>query len=89
MFLTKQQQASVRQHLAQILHNFSDADSDILSDYIVALLAKEGDETKMREDCESELSAFMNDKTSQFVNQLFQFINSKIKNKSIEKPRFV
>eukprot|EP00485_Elphidium_margaritaceum_P009932 CAMPEP_0202687876 /NCGR_PEP_ID=MMETSP1385-20130828/3449_1 /ASSEMBLY_ACC=CAM_ASM_000861 /TAXON_ID=933848 /ORGANISM="Elphidium margaritaceum" /LENGTH=955 /DNA_ID=CAMNT_0049342729 /DNA_START=1830 /DNA_END=4697 /DNA_ORIENTATION=+ len=79
MFLNKEQQAQVREHLTKVLHEFSDADSIILSDYIVALLAKEGTEVQVRNDCMSELSAFMNEKTEQFVEQLFEFINKNIK----------
>merc|ERR1719410_2219882 len=80
MFLDKKQQCTVQEHLTNILHRYSDAESHVLSEYIVALLAKEGSAKQIRSDCDSELAAFMGDKTEQFVTELFQFINDKIVN---------
>ena len=78
MFLNKEQQSRGSEHLGSIIHRYSDADSSILSEYIIALLAKEGSKSTIRDDCQRELSAFMNDKTSEFVSELFGFIERKL-----------
>merc|ERR1712154_231154 len=84
--LSKDQQTLIRNHLASILHKYSDADSSILSDYIVALLAKDGTQTQIRKDCNAELSAFMMDKTEQFVVELFNFIDNNLLNTNAVTP---
>lgn len=77
MWLTESVQEEVRVQLTQILGKYSDADVGILSDYIIALLAKDGMSDKiLAKDCEEELSAFMGEKTSEFVQQLFKILNS-------------
>ena len=68
-FLSKNQRGKVRHHLRSIVPKYSDANLSILADYIVALLAKDG---------QSELSAFMGDKTLLFVKELFAFIKQHI-----------
>ena len=78
MFLNKKQQSTVQEHLTQILHRYSDAESHVLSEYIVALLAKDGTAKQIRSDCDSELAAFMGEKTEQFVNELFDFIEDNV-----------
>ncbi|KAJ5002939.1 fermentation associated protein, partial [Colletotrichum sp. SAR 10_99] len=57
----------------------SDTETDILADYVLALLAsQEGDATPIRTACESELPQFLNTDTApDFVDELFRVIEYK------------
>eukprot|EP01084_Bolivina_argentea_P304400 525674_1 len=87
MFLTKPQQNRVREHLLEVLHKYSDADSNILCDYIITLLARDVNQKQIQKDCESELSIFMTTKTQQFVDELFRFIDKSNGKKQKQKQK--
>ncbi|KAL1900351.1 hypothetical protein Cpir12675_001035 [Ceratocystis pirilliformis] len=70
----------LKEWIVQRLGDTSDADSDILADYILALLRHEGDLASTRELCESELKDFFQDGTDQasnFVDELFRVLDYK------------
>ncbi|KAL5601155.1 hypothetical protein BROUX41_005960 [Berkeleyomyces rouxiae] len=70
----------LKEWIVQRLGDTSDADSDILADYVLALLRHEGDITSTRELCESELKDFFQEGTNdaaKFVDELFRVLDYK------------
>ncbi|KAK6525656.1 hypothetical protein TWF281_010709 [Arthrobotrys megalospora] len=59
------------------LENISDADSDVLADYVLALLRHEQSEAEVRQMCIDQLDDFLRDHTTPFVDQLFAALRSK------------
>ncbi|KAK6346852.1 hypothetical protein TWF696_006958 [Orbilia brochopaga] len=59
------------------LENISDADSDVLADYVLALLRHEQSENEVRQMCIDQLDDFLREHTSTFVNELFAALHSK------------
>ncbi|KAK6343334.1 hypothetical protein TWF730_010925 [Orbilia blumenaviensis] len=53
------------------LENISDADSDVLADYVLALLRHEQSEAEVRQMCIDQLDDFLREHTTPFVDQLF------------------
>jgi len=92
-FTTPEDEKKIKAYLSGCLTQYSDADASILSDYIVALLQKNGDLPSLKKECNKELSAFMNTKTETFVEELFVFLRTLVtgndtkKNSKIIQPR--
>ncbi|KAF3942321.1 hypothetical protein ABW19_dt0206759 [Dactylella cylindrospora] len=59
------------------LENISDADSDVLADYVLALLRHEQSEDEVKQMCIDQLDDFLREHTSAFVNELFATLRSK------------
>ncbi|KAF3296897.1 hypothetical protein TWF132_009395 [Orbilia oligospora] len=59
------------------LENISDADSDVLADYVLALLRHEQSEAEVRQMCIDQLDDFLREHTTPFVDQLFAALRSK------------
>ncbi|KAF3918733.1 hypothetical protein AA313_de0209788 [Arthrobotrys entomopaga] len=59
------------------LENISDADSDVLADYVLALLRHEQSEAEVRQMCIDQLDDFLREHTTTFVNELFAALNSR------------
>lgn len=59
------------------LEDISDADSDVLADYVVALVKTDDPAPAAKASCVENLKDFLQDKTESFVNQLFQAISTK------------
>ncbi|KAK6336708.1 hypothetical protein TWF718_009499 [Orbilia javanica] len=59
------------------LENISDADSDVLADYVLALLRHEQSEAEVRQMCIDQLDDFLREHTTPFVDQLFAVLRSK------------
>ncbi|KAJ9137329.1 RNA recognition motif-containing protein [Pleurostoma richardsiae] len=59
------------------LENTSDADADVLADYVLALLRHDGSIEDVRKLCEEEIPDFLKEDTSVFVNDVFQAIRYK------------
>ena len=59
------------------LENISDADSDVLADYVLALVKTDEPETAARANCVDNLKDFLLDATELFVDELFQAITTR------------
>ncbi|KAL2754484.1 hypothetical protein ACRALDRAFT_1076176 [Sodiomyces alcalophilus JCM 7366] len=79
MLVAKVEEPHLKAWLMNKLPEVSDTETDILAEYVVALLAsQEGDASQIRAGCESELPPFLNpDATPKFVDDLFRAIESK------------
>jgi RNA-binding protein 26 len=55
----------------------SDADADVLADYVLALLRHDGDENTVRALCEAEIPDFLKEDSSIFVQDVFDAIHYK------------
>ncbi|EFQ33198.1 RNA recognition domain-containing protein [Colletotrichum graminicola] len=79
MFLAAEDTPLLRTWLMNKLPEVSDTETDILADYVLALLvSQEGDAAHIREACESELPQFLNtDAAPEFVEELFDVIEHK------------
>ncbi|KAG5986220.1 hypothetical protein E4U54_005540, partial [Claviceps lovelessii] len=52
----------------------SDADADVLAEYVIALLKHDGDEASVRLLCEQEIPDFLTEDPKQFLDDVFQAI---------------
>ncbi|KAL6881415.1 hypothetical protein J3F83DRAFT_55208 [Trichoderma novae-zelandiae] len=56
------------------IENTSDADSDVLADYVIALLKHDGDAESVRKLCEAEIPDFLTEDSKTFLDDVFQAI---------------
>ncbi|KAL7933681.1 hypothetical protein V8C35DRAFT_303581 [Trichoderma chlorosporum] len=56
------------------IENTSDADSDVLADYVIALLKHDGDAESVRQLCEAEIPDFLTEDSKAFLDDVFQAI---------------
>ncbi|UKZ73616.1 hypothetical protein TrVFT333_001264 [Trichoderma virens FT-333] len=56
------------------IENTSDADSDVLADYVIALLKHDGDADSVRQLCEAEIPDFLTEDPKAFLDDVFQAI---------------
>ncbi|TDZ51844.1 putative RNA-binding protein [Colletotrichum trifolii] len=79
MFFPQSDAPLLKAWLMKKLPEVSDTETDILADYVLALLAsQEGDAEPIRAACESELPQFLNTDTAPaFVDELFRVIEYK------------
>ncbi|KAF6840860.1 CCCH zinc finger and RRM domain-containing protein [Colletotrichum plurivorum] len=79
MFFPTEDAPLLKAWLMKKLPEVSDTETDILADYVLALLAsQEGDAAPIRAACESELPQFLNADTAPgFVDELFRVIEYK------------
>ncbi|KAH0496704.1 hypothetical protein TgHK011_004053 [Trichoderma gracile] len=56
------------------IENTSDADSDVLADYVIALLKHDGDAESVRKLCEAEIPDFLTEDPKTFLDDVFQAI---------------
>ena len=68
---------AVRAHLMEQLKPLCEAEPEVLADYVLVLVEKDVPRAELRENCVSELSAFLQDDTEAFVTQLFSDLDSK------------
>ncbi|OCK82362.1 hypothetical protein K432DRAFT_472427 [Lepidopterella palustris CBS 459.81] len=59
------------------LELISDADSDVLADYVIALIKTEDTDETVKENCLTSLPDFLHDHTQTFVDELFNAIQTK------------
>ncbi|EPS43467.1 hypothetical protein H072_2545 [Dactylellina haptotyla CBS 200.50] len=69
--------ALLKKWVVNRLENISDADSDVLADYVLALLRHEQSEAEVRQMCIDQLDDFLREHTTIFVNELFAALRSK------------
>jgi RNA-binding protein 26 len=63
--------------LADLLTFSSDADADVLADYVLALLKHDGDTASVRALCEAEIPDFLKEDSAVFVQDVFDAIHYK------------
>ncbi|KAH0600468.1 hypothetical protein MHUMG1_01464 [Metarhizium humberi] len=56
------------------IENTSDADSDVLAEYVIALLKHDGDKESVRKLCEQEIPDFLTEDPKAFLDDVFQAI---------------
>ncbi|KAH7160309.1 hypothetical protein B0J13DRAFT_540942 [Dactylonectria estremocensis] len=59
------------------IENTSDADADVLAEYVIALLKHDGDREAVRTLCEQEIPDFLSEDPKAFLDDVFQAINYK------------
>ncbi|KAI1209532.1 uncharacterized protein F4807DRAFT_427029 [Annulohypoxylon truncatum] len=64
----------LRQWIIRRLANTSDADADVLADYVLALLRHDGDVGSIRKIFEDEIPDFLREDAAAFTNDVFQAI---------------
>ncbi|KAK0620332.1 hypothetical protein B0T14DRAFT_521124 [Immersiella caudata] len=64
----------LKRWIVKRIENTSDADADVLADYVLALLGHDGDITDVRRLCESEIPDFLKEDPAAFVNDVFETI---------------
>ncbi|KAK4146733.1 uncharacterized protein C8A04DRAFT_25301 [Dichotomopilus funicola] len=74
MLFPEEHSAHLKQWIVKRLENTSDADPDVLADYVLALLRHDGDINDVRKLCESEIPDFLKEDSPVFVNDVFDAI---------------
>jgi len=77
MIFAEQDEGHLKAWIVKRLADTSDADSDVLADYVLALLRHDSDQATIRNLFESEIPDFLGDESTAFTNDVFQAINYK------------
>ncbi|OAL47644.1 hypothetical protein IQ07DRAFT_544651 [Pyrenochaeta sp. DS3sAY3a] len=77
MLLQQADQAALKRWLLPKVVTISDADSEVLIDYIVALVSADGSEEYIKHHCVESLSDFLHADTERFVDELVQVLKDK------------
>ncbi|KAA8644122.1 hypothetical protein EYZ11_006551 [Aspergillus tanneri] len=77
MQLSEVQAEEVKKWVIRKLEDISDADSDVLADYVLALIRTDAPDEDIRKASEENLEDFLREHTAQFVNELFTTFASK------------
>ncbi|KAJ4390791.1 hypothetical protein N0V93_004389 [Gnomoniopsis smithogilvyi] len=64
----------LKEWIVKRLENTSDADADVLADYVLALLHNANDDTNVQEVFDAEITPFLREDTKVFTNDLIQTI---------------
>ncbi|KAL3461592.1 hypothetical protein BJX64DRAFT_260503 [Aspergillus heterothallicus] len=71
MQLTEEQATEVKNWVVKKLEDISDADSDVLADYVLALIRTDAPDEEIRKASVENLEDFLREHTSEFVDELF------------------
>ncbi|KAL3439329.1 hypothetical protein BDV09DRAFT_190900 [Aspergillus tetrazonus] len=71
MQLTEEQAAEVKAWVVKKLEDISDADSDVLADYVLALIRSDAPDDEIRKASVENLEDFLREHTANFVEELF------------------
>ncbi|KAL4803482.1 hypothetical protein BDV18DRAFT_144834 [Aspergillus unguis] len=71
MQLTEDQAAEVKAWVVKKLEDISDADSDVLADYVLALIRSDAPDEEIRKASVENLEDFLREHTAEFVQDLF------------------
>ncbi|KAL2260694.1 hypothetical protein VTK26DRAFT_5226 [Humicola hyalothermophila] len=74
MLFPEEHAPHLKKWIVKRLENTSDADADVLADYVLALLRHDGDVNAVRKLCEDEIPDFLKEDSSVFVNDVFEAI---------------
>ncbi|KAI9757241.1 MAG: hypothetical protein M4579_003541 [Chaenotheca gracillima] len=77
MLFDAEDEGALKKWIVKRLEDISDADSDVLADYVLALLRHESPETEVRKLCIEQLEDFLQDNTAGFVDDIFTVIRTK------------
>ncbi|EHK97354.1 putative Uncharacterized RNA-binding protein [Glarea lozoyensis 74030] len=77
MLFPEEDSEHLKQWLVTRLGQTSDADADVLADYVLALLSNDGDTETVRNLCMAEIPDFVQDNPTQFISDLFDAIHYK------------
>ncbi|KAI9807652.1 MAG: hypothetical protein M1825_005593 [Sarcosagium campestre] len=77
MLFDSEDEAPLKKWIVKRLEDISDADSDVLADYVLALLRHESPETEVRKLSIEQLEDFLKESTADFVDDIFNVIKSK------------
>ncbi|KAF8461682.1 hypothetical protein BDZ91DRAFT_369450 [Kalaharituber pfeilii] len=69
--------ALLKKWIVKRLEDISDADSDVLADYVLALLRHEGGEPEVKKFCIDQLDDFLREHTRNFVEDVFVALRTK------------
>ncbi|KXX79786.1 RNA-binding protein 26 [Madurella mycetomatis] len=74
MLFPEEHSPHLKKWIVKRLENTSDADADVLADYVLALLRHDGDVKDVRKLCEEEIPDFLKEDSSVFVSDVFDAI---------------
>ncbi|KAJ6789275.1 hypothetical protein PWT90_02141 [Aphanocladium album] len=77
MLFPEEDAAQLKTWIVKRIENTSDADSDVLADYVIALLKHDGDQAAVRKLCEEEIPDFLTEDSKAFLDDVFQAITYK------------
>lgn len=77
MLFPEEDAAQLKTWIVKRIENTSDADSDVLADYVIALLKHDGDEAAIRKLCEKEIPDFLTEDSKAFLDDVFQALTYK------------
>ncbi|KAI5219203.1 hypothetical protein E4T41_08074 [Aureobasidium subglaciale] len=66
------------------LEDISDADSDVLADYVIALIRSEESDDAVKQNCLDNLQDFLHDSTPNFVNDVFAHLDNSSSSKPLQ-----
>ncbi|KAK4126090.1 hypothetical protein N657DRAFT_614503 [Parathielavia appendiculata] len=72
MLFSEEHSQHLKKWIVERLENTSDADPDVLADYVLALLRHDGNVDDVRKLCEEEMPDFLKEDSPVFVSDLFQ-----------------
>ncbi|KAG6091710.1 hypothetical protein E4U30_006380 [Claviceps sp. LM220 group G6] len=74
MLFSEEDAPLLKAWIVKRIENTSDADADVLAEYIIALLKHDGDEASVRSLCEQEIPDFLTEDSKQFLDDVFQAV---------------
>ncbi|KAG6040707.1 hypothetical protein E4U41_007382, partial [Claviceps citrina] len=74
MLFSEEDAPLLKAWIVKRIENTSDADADVLAEYVIALLKHDGDKTSVRMLCEQEIPDFLTEDPKQFLDDVFQAI---------------
>ncbi|KAH9222087.1 hypothetical protein DL95DRAFT_518848 [Leptodontidium sp. 2 PMI_412] len=77
MLFSEEDAPLLKKWIIKRLENTSDADADVLADYVLALLRHDGDTETVRQLCEAEIPDFLKEDSVVFVRDVFDAIQYK------------
>ncbi|KAL2061814.1 hypothetical protein VTL71DRAFT_7192 [Oculimacula yallundae] len=77
MLFSEEDAPLLKKWIIKRLENTSDADADVLADYVLALLRHDGDTQTVRQLCEAEIPDFLKEDSAIFVQDVFDAIQYK------------
>ncbi|PBP28829.1 RNA recognition domain-containing protein [Diplocarpon rosae] len=77
MLFSEEDAPLLKKWIVKRLENTSDADADVLADYVLALLRHDGDTETVRQLCEAEIPDFLKEDSTIFVQDVFDAIQYK------------
>ncbi|PMD47294.1 hypothetical protein L207DRAFT_448907 [Hyaloscypha variabilis F] len=87
MLFSEEDAPLLKKWIVRRLENTSDADADVLADYVLALLRHDGDTETVRQLCEAEIPDFLKEDSTVFVRDVFDAIRYKAYLPGVVPPR--